>query len=216
MPPHTRVKICGITCVEDLAVAVEAGADAVGLNFHPGSPRGIDSERARQLVRALPPLVEAVGVFVRHSVEQARAFLEPIGRIHAIQVHGGEPELADAFPWRYVPAFQVRQHADLDAIDEYLKRCRVANALPAAVLIDGYAPGLHGGTGRTAPWALLAGWKCPVPLILAGGLTPDNVADAVRAVRPYAVDVASGVESSPGRKDADKVRRFIDRVRQEG
>jgi phosphoribosylanthranilate isomerase len=117
------------------------------------------------------------------------------------------------FPWRYVPAFQVRHQHDLDAIGTYLEHCRLANTLPSAVLIDGHAPGQHGGTGQVAPWELLESWQCPVPLILAGGLTPDNVADAVRAVRPFAVDVASGVESSPGRKDADKVRRFIEAVR---
>src|SRR5262249_3689459 len=181
MNQRVRVKICGVTRVEDAVAAVEAGADAIGLNFYPPSPRYVAPERARELVRSLPPFVEAAGGFVRHSVEQARAFLTPIGRIHAIQVHGGEPEVIDAHPWRYVPAFSLRDGDDLDRIREYLERCRRARALPSAVLIDGHAPGLHGGTGRTAPWELLKGWGREVPLILAGGLTPDNVAEAVRA-----------------------------------
>jgi phosphoribosylanthranilate isomerase len=210
---RVRVKICGVTCAEDVAVAVEAGADAVGFNFYSQSPRYVSPQTARELTRSLPPFVEAVGVFVKHSVAQARAFLGPIGRIWTIQVHGGEAETLDAHPWRYVPAFAVREKGDLDRINEYLDRCRRAGTLPSAALIDGHAPGLHGGTGRTAPWELLKGVSRDVPLILAGGLTPDNVADAVRAVRPFAVDVASGVESSPGRKDADKVRQFIEQVR---
>jgi phosphoribosylanthranilate isomerase len=212
MSQRVRVKICGVTRAEDLAIAAEAGADAVGFNFYPGSPRCLNTESALELARALPPFVEAVGVFVRHSVEQARAILAPLG-VRTVQVHGAEPEVIDPFPWRYVPAFQVRDQNDLDAITDYLARCRRAGALPWAVLIDGHAPGQHGGTGQSAPWELLKGFSPGVPLILAGGLTPDNVADAIRAVRPYAVDVASGVESSPGRKDADKVRRFIEQVR---
>jgi phosphoribosylanthranilate isomerase len=210
---RVRVKICGVTHPYDVALAVEAGADAIGLNFHPPSPRSVTAEQAKTLLRSLPPFVEAVGVFVKHSVEQARVFLAPIGRVQTIQVHGGDAEAIDARPWRYVPAFAVRDAGDRDRVRAYLDRCRLAGALPAAVLIDGHAPGLHGGTGRTAPWELLKGWPGDVPLILAGGLTPDNVADAVRAVRPFAVDVASGVESSPGRKDAEKMRRFVEQVR---
>jgi phosphoribosylanthranilate isomerase len=210
---RVRVKICGVTCAEDVALAVEAGADAVGLNFHPASPRYVTPQRAGELLRGLPPFVEAVGVFVKHTVEETRLFLEPIGRIQTVQVHGTEGEAVACHPWRYVPAFAVRETSDYERIVAYLERCRRAGAVPSAVLIDGHAPGLHGGTGQTAPWELLKGWPGDVPLILAGGLTPDNVADAVRAVRPYAVDVASGVESSPGRKDADKVRRFVEAVR---
>lgn len=213
MNRRVRVKICGVTRAEDVAAAVESGADAIGLNFHPASPRYVAPEKARELVRALPPFVEAVGVFVQHSVEPARAFLTTIGRVHTIQVHGGDAEVIDAHPWRYVPAFALRDTGDFDRVLAYLERCRRANALPAAVLIDGHAPGLHGGTGRTAPWELLRGWPGDIRLILAGGLTPENVAEAVRAVRPYAVDVASGVESSPGRKDPEKVRRFVEAVR---
>jgi phosphoribosylanthranilate isomerase len=203
-----RIKICGITCPEDLDAAIAAGADAVGLNFHPASPRCVGPAHAEQLVRRLPPFVEGVAVLVGQSVQAARAQVERLG-LRSFQVHGGTPEVADVFPFHYIPAFQVRDESGLAAIDAYLDACRQAGALPAAILVDGHAPGLHGGTGRPAPWDLLAGWRPGVPLILAGGLTPDNVAEAVRRVAPWAVDVASGVESSPGRKDAEKVRRFI-------
>src|SRR4051794_8822036 len=108
MKPRVRVKVCGVTCVEDAAAAVEAGADAVGLNFYPDSPRYVTPERARELAASLPPFIEAVGVFVRHSLEQARAFLEPIGRVRTVQVHGGDAEVIGAYPWRYVPAFALR------------------------------------------------------------------------------------------------------------
>ncbi len=207
-----RIKICGLTSPADLDAAVAAGADAVGLNFHPASPRSVDPERARTLLRLLPPFIEAVGVFVRRSIHDCRTLAGDLG-LRSIQVHGGPAETVDAFPYRYVPAFQVREEADLAAIDRYLDDCRQAGVLPTAILVDGHAPGLHGGTGQRAPWDLLVSWRPIVPLILAGGLTPENVALAVRTVRPWAVDVASGVESEPGRKDPDKMRRFIEEAR---
>ncbi len=213
MAGAVRVKICGITCAEDLDAAVAAGADAVGLNFHPPSPRFVAPADVAALVRRLPPFVEGVAVLAARSVLAARRQAEEVG-LRCFQVHGSEPEAVDVFPCRYIPAFQVRGQADLAAIDAYLDACRRAAALPAGILVDGHAPGLHGGTGRLAPWDVLAGWRPAVPLILAGGLTPDNVAEAVRRIEPWAVDVASGVEGPvPGRKDADKVRRFIAEAR---
>ncbi len=210
--PRVRVKICGVTHPDDLAVAVAAGADAVGLNFHPPSPRSVTPEAARALLADLPPFVEAVGVFANRKVGELRELLAEVGRLTTVQMHGGPHEVVAAYPYRFVPAFQVREAADLDVIRRYLDACRSAKALPDAILVDGHAPGLVGGTGKRAPWELLADFRPGVPLILAGGLTPDNVAEAVRAARPYAVDVASGVESRPGRKDADKVRRFVQRA----
>jgi len=214
MSQRVRVKICGITHPADLAAAVDAGADAVGLNFHPPSPRSVTREVARSLLAELPPFVEAVGVFANRKVHDLRELLVELGRLTTVQVHGGPHEVVAAYPYRFVPAFQVREAADLDVIRRYLDACREASALPAAILVDGHAPGLVGGTGQRAPWDLLADFRPGVPLILAGGLTPDNVAEAVRRVRPYAVDVASGVESSPGRKDAALVRRFVESARE--
>ncbi len=130
-----------------------------------------------------------------------------------IQLHGEcEPVLHDAL--RVIPAFPVRDAQSLVRIVRYLKTMRELHyRLPPAVLVDAHVPGMHGGTGQTAPWQLLAGFDPGVPVILAGGLTPDNVAEAIRIVRPYAVDVASGVEIAPGRKDPEKLRRFIENAR---
>jgi phosphoribosylanthranilate isomerase len=214
MRPHLRVKICGVTSVADAELAVRAGADAVGLNFHPGSPRYLDAPEAVPLLRALPPLVAAVGVFVEQPLRAVYQTLHALGRIQTIQMHGPMRELADCYPYHFIPAFAVREAADLTAALRYLDACRSLGRLPGAVLLDGHAPGLHGGTGRTAPWELLASFQPGVPVILAGGLTPDNVAEAVRIVQPYGVDVASGVESAPGKKDPEKVKRFIANARE--
>lgn len=200
----TRVKICGFTHPEDLAAACDAGADAVGFNFYPQSPRYVTTQQASELLAHLPPFVEAVGVFVNRPPEEACSFLEMVGRMHTVQMHGNLIPYSGA----YIPAFAPKTVDDLRAIDSFLSKCR-----PMAVLVDGHSAGLHGGTGRVAPWDLVADWKPAVPLILAGGLTPDNVAQAIRCVRPYAVDVAGGVESSPGRKCPEKMRRFIAAVR---
>jgi phosphoribosylanthranilate isomerase len=211
---HLRVKVCGVTCAVDLEAAARFGVDAVGLNFHPPSPRSVSLEQARALLRDLPPFVEAVGVFVNRSVREIRGQVEETGRIRIIQVHGGPHEVVDAFPYHFVPAFQVRDAADLDGILRYLDTFRAVGVLPSALLVDGYAAGLTGGTGQRAPWDLLADFTPGVPVLLAGGLTPENVAEAVRAVRPWGVDVASGVEQAPGRKDHERMRRFIESARE--
>ena len=213
MTARVRIKICGITHPDDLADAIAAGADAVGLNFHAPSPRYVSPEQAATLLARLPPFVEPVGVFVRHTLAVAQRHLESLARIRVVQVHGGPAEVVVASPHIYVPAFQVRDSSDLLAILAYLRECHRADAMPGAILVDGYAPGMVGGTGRAAPWDLLEGFAPGLPLILAGGLTPDNVAEAVRIVRPFAVDVAGGVESSPGRKDRGKVRAFVQAAR---
>jgi phosphoribosylanthranilate isomerase len=211
--PHLRVKICGVTSVDDARTAALLGADAVGLNFHPGSPRCVDDATAAAVLRALPPFVEAVAVYVERPLAAVQEHLRALGRVHTIQMHGQQREVADCYPYHFVPAFPVRDEASLRAITGYLDACRGLGWLPAAVLVDGHSPEQHGGTGRAAPWELLASFQPGVPLILAGGLTPDNVAEAVRVVRPYGVDVASGVESAPGKKGPDKVRRFIENAR---
>ena len=209
-----RIKICGITNVTDSRQACLLGADAIGLNFYARSPRYIDAATAAMILRELPPFVDAVGLFVNLALLQVLEALRPLGRIRTFQWYGEAHEPGDPSPYQLIAAFSVRDREDLRLIDGYLDRCRGLGLLPAAVLVDAHAPGQYGGTGRTAPWALLADFRPDVPLILAGGLTPENVAEAVRIVRPYAVDVASGVEQSPGRKDAEKMRRFIGSARE--
>jgi phosphoribosylanthranilate isomerase len=211
---HLRVKVCGITTAPDLKEAVRAGADGIGLNFHPESPRFVPVETAATLLRDLPPYFTAAGVFVEKTVREAGEMILPLARIRVIQVHGGTPEVVDPYPYHFIPAFAVRDESDRLVIVRYLDTCRLLGRLPAAILVDGHARGLHGGTGQKAPWDILAGWDPGVPLILAGGLTPENVAEAVRLVRPWGVDVASGVESRPGRKDPEKMRRFVEEARQ--
>jgi phosphoribosylanthranilate isomerase len=209
-----RIKICGITSVADALLAADLGADAIGLNFYPPSPRYVDRTTATAIVRALPPFVEAVGLFVNLPLADVVTSIQHIERLHTIQWHGDRPELCPPCPFRFIPAFQVADSKGLAHVMTYLDACRQAGALPSAVLIDGQLSGQYGGTGRPAPWNLLAEFHPSVPLILAGGLTPQNVAEAICLVRPYAVDVASGVESTPGRKDPDKLRRFIDNARE--
>jgi phosphoribosylanthranilate isomerase len=208
----TRVKICGVTTPDDVRLAADAGADAIGLNFYPQSPRYVAPPNAAPLLRALPPFVDAVGVFVGLKIRQISAIANPLG-LSTVQTFADPDDPADSFPFRLIAAFRVKDGAGLDEVTRYLNQCREAGILPRAVLIDAHVEGQFGGTGKAAPWELLVNFRPGVPLILAGGLTPDNVAAAIRIVRPWAVDVASGVELSPGRKDPDKVRRFIENVR---
>jgi phosphoribosylanthranilate isomerase len=211
---HLRVKVCGVRAPEEARRVAEMGADAVGLNFYPPSPRYVDPATAAAILRELPPFVEAVGLFVNVPLREAVARLATLPRVRCVQWHGEGHEPPDASGYQLIPAFGVRDEAGLTQITRYLDQCRAVGRLPAAVLLDAHVAGQYGGTGRTAPWELLASFRPGVPLVLAGGLTPDNVAEAVRLVRPYAVDVASGVESAPGVKDLDKVRRFLDRARE--
>ena len=210
---HLRVKICGVTSDTDARTAAAIGADAVGLNFAAESPRRIDRSTAIQILRTLPPLIEAVGVFVSKPLKQVYQELQPLGRVLTIQWHGKGRELADTFPFKLISAFSIRDEGSLAEVNRYLELARGMGQLPAALLLDGHADGLHGGTGTPAPWELLRDFRPGVPVILAGGLTPDNVADAVKLVRPWCVDVASGVESEVGVKDPDRMRKFIARAR---
>ena len=201
----TRVKICGITSPEDAAAAVEAGADAVGLVFVPGTPRVVTLARAAAIVGCLPPLVATVGVFVDSPLEEV-CRIAALLRLSAVQLHGHEDEgFSRGVPVPVIRALRVRDAASLQPLATY----------PAhAFLLDAYVEGQPGGTGRTMPWGLVRQAKGTRPIILAGGLRPDTVAEAVRLVRPYGVDVSSGVEQPPGRKDHRKVREFIVNVRQ--
>src|SRR5207302_1841536 len=169
------------------------------------------------ILRELPLFVDPVGVFVNDSIKAIYALLTPLqqqlGRMRTLQCHGEKPEVVDCHPFQRIVAFAVSDAVHLNEATRYLEVCRGAGRSPAAILIDARVRGQFGGTGKTAPWNLLADFRPGVPLILAGGLTPENVAEAIRVVRPYAVDVASGVESAPGVKDPDKVRRFIEAAR---
>lgn len=201
----TRVKICGITSVEDAAAAVEAGADALGFVFVPGTPRCLHPEVAARIVGALPPFVTPVGVFVDQPLEEV---LRIAARCHlqAVQLHGSEPEeYSRRIPLRVIKALRVRDAESLRILPTY----------PAhAFLLDAFVEGQAGGTGTPISWDLAVRAKGHAPIILSGGLRPETVGPAVRRVRPYGVDVSSGVEASPGRKDHQKVREFIDAVRQ--
>jgi phosphoribosylanthranilate isomerase len=208
-----RIKICGITNEGDARLAAELGADAVGLNFHPESARFVPATAVEAILRVLPPFVEPVGVFVNQPLRQVFDTLNRIGRIRTIQWFGDRPELCDAYPFHYVPSFPVRDRESLRAISGYLDLCRGLSKMPSAIAVDAHASGQFGGTGRPIPWHLLADFHPGVPLILAGGLKPENVAEAITIVRPFAVDVAGGVERSPGQKDAEKMRTFIKNAR---
>ncbi len=196
-----RVKICGITNLKDALAAAKAGADALGFIFAP-SPRRITPAQARLICRELPPFITRVGVFVDAPIEEVRAVVEYCG-LDALQLHGSEsPDCCRALGRRVIKAFRVG-----DAIN----RDEVAHFPADAILLDTYIAGQKGGTGCTFDWQLAAGLKLSRPLILAGGLTPENVRQAVATVQPYGVDVSSGVEKDghPGKKDPEKIRRFI-------
>jgi phosphoribosylanthranilate isomerase len=200
-----RIKICGITRSDDAAEAAAAGADAIGLVFHAPSPRRVGLDAALAITAALPPFVAAVALFVDPAPAAVREVLEAV-RIDLLQFHGSEPaEFCRGFGVPYVKAMRMRPDFDLAA-----EAARYADA--RALLLDSYDERVAGGSGRSFGWrALPAGLRQPV--ILAGGLDPANVAEAVRIVRPYGVDVSSGVESSPGLKDRDKMRAFVRAVR---
>jgi phosphoribosylanthranilate isomerase len=197
----TRVKICGITNPADAQVAVEAGADALGFIFYDRSPRFIPVKNAVEISRALPPYTLRVGVFVNPSEELVQRAIDECG-LNLLQFHGDEPpEFCTQFGLMSMKAFRIRDAGSLRELSKYQTD---------AWLLDAYSSDTLGGTGEKFNWDLaVEAQKFGKPIFLAGGLTPENVADAVRQVRPFGVDVASGVESAPGKKDAAKVRAFI-------
>ena len=197
----TAVKICGITRVEDALVAAHAGAHAIGLIFHAGSPRLVRHDIARRVVDALPPFVTPVALFVDARPDDVRRVVAEV-RPQLLQFHGDESrEFCESFDMPYIKAVKVRAGVDLL---QYARHYPTAKAL----LLDAFVAGSHGGTGFTFDWALVP-QQFPLPLILAGGLHQENVADAIRRVRPWAVDVSSGVEATKGIKDAAKIGAFI-------
>ena len=200
-----KVKICGITNTEDALMAVEAGADALGFVFFPGSPRYISPEQANAIIRSLPPFVQTVGLFVNEEMTTVNAVADQCG-LDLVQLHGEEsPDYCAAVNRRIIKAFRVKDASSLDDIRKYQV---------AGYLLDAWSPSAHGGTGTTFNWEIAARAAASHCIILAGGLTPENVAAAVATVNPYAVDVSSGVESSPGKKDATLIRTFVTAVRQ--
>jgi phosphoribosylanthranilate isomerase len=195
-----RAKVCGITSVEDALLAVDVGASAIGLVFWPLSPRCVGIERAQDIVAALPPLVGAIGVFV-NQVDEAAHVAREVG-LGTVQFHGDEsPESYSVFPVRVIKAVAVR--------DATARGLAAAVPADATVLLDAHDPIRRGGTGAPIDWSIAAQIARERRVILSGGLNASNVAQAVEAVRPYAVDVSSGVESAPGRKDPARLRAFF-------
>ena len=201
----TAVKICGITRVEDALAAARLGARALGFVFHADSSRNVAPQRAADIVRGLPPFITAVGLFVNADAGDVERVLAQVP-LDLLQFHGEEtPEFCARFGAPYIKAARVR--AGLDLL-QYARDYRAARGL----LLDAFAAGAHGGTGTVFDWSLIPR-ELPLPVILSGGLTPENVAGAIRRVRPWAVDVSSGVEAAPGIKDTRKIAAFMKEVR---
>jgi phosphoribosylanthranilate isomerase len=200
----TRVKVCGITTSEDALRAVDLGVDALGFVFYPKSPRYITPPEAAEIIRGLPPFVASVGVFVDCPSEQIDAIASACA-LTAIQLHGSEaPDFCERFRVKVIKAFRVRDSRLPPEITRYRTD---------AILLDAFLEGVPGGTGMTVSWEVAREAKSYGRVILAGGLNSENVRDAVKAVRPYAVDVSSGVETVPGRKDPRRLAEFVKKAK---
>jgi len=211
-----QVKICGITNAEDARVAVTAGADALGLNFVPGSPRCISTQAAREIAASVPSGVLKVGVFVNAPRELIEQLAHDVP-LDVVQLHGDEPPefLAELSGLKKIRAFRLRGPG-FDQVAQYLADCAALNALPSAILLDAHKQGMYGGTGVTLDWQQIATDRHTLPalpLILAGGLTSSNVAEAILTCRPHGVDTASGVEIAPGKKEPVMVQAFVSSAR---
>ena len=200
-----KIKICGITNLEDALLAVEYGADALGFIFYPPSRRYVEPEKVKEIVAKLPPFIFRVGVFVDEQPEKIGQIVNGC-RLDGIQLHGSEtPEFCRMFRRRVIKTFQPQNESQVRQISNYKVD---------AFLLDSYHPELAGGTGTTFDWELAVAAKMfGPPVILSGGLNPDNVAEAVRLVKPYGVDVATGVEAFQGKKDRAKLKSFIEQAR---
>ncbi len=204
----TRIKICGITRVEDALAAAHSGADALGLVFYDKSPRYVTPKQAVQLAAAIPPFVTLVGLFVNPSAEAVQEILQQVP-LDVLQFHGEEEsEFCAQFNRPYLKAVRVKYGVDLV---QYAARYKDAQGL----LLDAFIEGTHGGTGVSFDWTLIPR-NLPLPVVLSGGLHVNNVADAIKQVRPWAVDVSSGVEAAKGIKDAAKIAAFINEVKKIG
>ncbi len=204
MPSVVKVKVCGITDLEDAQAAVEAGADALGFVCYRKSPRFVDAEVIRAIVSELPPFVLPVGVFVNEEQKVVRDLLDRCGLVLA-QLHGDETAAyCESLGRPVLKAIRLQSRSDFLALAEFKGR-----ALVRGILVDAFSDAAYGGTGHRVDWNLAAEASQLGRVILAGGLTPENVGEAIKIVRPYGVDVSSGVEANPGRKDHAKVRAFI-------
>jgi phosphoribosylanthranilate isomerase len=201
-----KVKICGITNIDDALAAVDYGADALGFVFYHKSPRCVTSEKAREIIGQLPPFISTVGVFANETPEKIKEILEFSG-IDILQLHGDEPPDTCYIWHRVIRALRVRDFADLKPLGV----CRVS-----AFLLDTYSAESYGGTGQTFNWDIAVEAKRFGRIILSGGLNPDNIEKAIRWVRPYAVDVSSGIEEEKGKKDLKKMREFIELAKKIG
>lgn len=199
-----KIKICGITNLDDALAAVDHGADALGFNFYKKSPRCIDPQKAAEIVAQLPPFVVPIGIFVNEKEDKIRDIVS-LACLQGIQLHGDEtPEFCQRFGSRVIKAFQVKNKASLE---------RMAHYRVSAYLLDSYKEGMRGGTGTTFDWHLAVVAKTFGRVILAGGLTPDNVIEAIKLVQPYGVDVCGGIEKEKGVKDHGLMKKFINDVR---
>jgi len=208
MPRQVKVKMCGITNAEDALAAVAAGADALGFIFYEKSPRYVVPAVAAAIIAELPPLVTPVGVFVNEGLATVRSIMDTCGLALA-QLHGDEnASYCRELSRPTMKGMRLKDRGSLLALAEYRGRGAVRG-----FVLDAFSEKAYGGTGQTTDWGLAADVANTTPILLAGGLTPDNVAEAIRTVHPYAVDVSSGVESAPGKKDHAKISAFIDAVR---
>lgn len=195
-----KVKICGITSYEDARAAVDAGADALGFVFFDKSPRYVNPMTVANIIAKIPPFIQTVGLFVNEEIEQVNWTADYCG-LDLVQLHGDEtPEDCLEVKRRVIKAFRMKNIVSIEPLEKFQV---------SGYLLDAWCPDCYGGTGKTFNWEMAAVASKYGRIILAGGLSADNVAQALQAVQPYAVDVSSGVESAPGKKDADKVRKFI-------
>jgi phosphoribosylanthranilate isomerase len=210
----TLVKVCGLTSLGEALSCARAGVDWIGLNFHPGSPRRVDPSLAAEIVAALPEGCAPVGLFVDRGPDEVAATAERVG-LRVVQLHGSEPpeDLLALASLVVVKAFRLSDRLTVAALRAYLDRAETLGRTPFAVLVDAFVPGLAGGTGQLVDPAGVDRLPTLPRLILAGGLTPENVAGRIARVQPWMVDAASGVESSPGRKDPARVAAFVQAVR---
>ncbi len=199
-----RIKVCGITRLNDALTAVQYGACALGFNFYQESPRYIEPEAAAEIIRELPPFVSSVGVFVNATTEWINSVVKR-SKIDSVQFHGDEtPEFCTQFmEVKTIKAFRIKKEDDLSKLDEYSV---------SGYLLDAYHPELYGGSGLSFSWQILESLETTRPLIIAGGLKPDNVGQLLKNFEPYGVDVCSGIELEPGIKDHDAMKRFINNV----